>query len=148
VETTTVNALLRRLYPEDYSSLRIDAHHVIEDRTFDKFRSDWKLLGWESSDDMAALPILYEFHIRTPKNLPGIRELARQKDVTSLTHELLQTINLNKIKNVDDLISAYRNYYFKTPYRSYAEPLLKAIQKRIDKQRTLSKGFRQLRKSK
>jgi hypothetical protein len=114
-ETGTLNTLNRVLTPDQFpGSIRLDAHHLIEDRMYKFFPDDWKLLGWESSDDMMATAIQWESHIRSSaskKGLPGFED--RPDALLSLTKRLLDEIPDGKYKNADDLIDAYIHFYKK-----------------------------------
>lgn len=155
VESDAYNQLVQRLFPGDYpTNLRIDDHHLIEDRTYTKFQKIWQLIGWKSADDMAAIPLMYEFHIRSPKTLlPGIKTgLDDGTNLKSLTGLLKDAIKLDKINNTDQLLNAYEDFY-----RSYAtkngntdiwvkaRTVIKAVRLEISKQETLAKGFKSLK---
>jgi hypothetical protein len=131
VVTGAYNQIVQRLYPNDYVFLRVDAHHVIEERTYDKFRAGWQMLGWESAEDMPALPLMYEYHIRTPKHLPGIEDLAKKNDWTSLSADLRTHINLDAIDSPEALLRAYAAYYFRQKIWKDVEPVLRAVERQI-----------------
>jgi hypothetical protein len=111
-ETRALNALNLALTPGDYPGVRFDAHHLIEDRTYEKFAKDWKMLGWNSADDMMASAVPSESHIRSSaskKGLPGFED--RPEALTSLTKRLQDEIPLDKYTSADDLIDAYVAFY-------------------------------------
>jgi hypothetical protein len=121
-ETYALNALSRRLHEADYPGLRVDAQHVVEQRGFEKFQDSWRLLDWGSVEDMPAMPVMYEWHIRSPQRLPGFGRghgnmavLPASKlpieDVKSLTKELFDAADLARIKTPSELLAAYRKYY-------------------------------------
>lgn len=111
VETRLFNKLITQLYPNEYDTLLVDAHHFIEKRAFAPFKDTWLRLGWQSTNDMPAIPLMARYHRRTPKNLPGVAGLAIEKDIISLTDELERTINLSKIDSPIILIRNYRDFY-------------------------------------
>ena len=141
VETGVFNGIVRRLYPDDYPSLRLDAHHVVEERAFERFSDDWKLLGWSSPTDMAALPVFYEHHIRSPKRLPGLGQLGRELDAKSLTQELLKAIHPDKAKTPFALLDAYRGFYSRGGLRR-AVPVLDAIDRELARRYSLRRIIR------
>jgi hypothetical protein len=147
VESDAYNQLVKRLFPGDFPDLRIDDHHIIEARAYAKFQKTWQLIGWKSSDDMAAIPLMTEFHIRSPKTLlPDIKGgLALKDDFTSLTNILQASVDLNKIKTTDQLLNAYEDVYRKTKIWDSVKPVLKAVRLEISKQETLAKGFKSLK---
>lgn len=136
VETGLFNGIVRRLYPDDYPSLRLDAHHLVEERTFERFSDEWRLLGWSSPADMPALPVFYEHHIRSPKRLPGIGQLGRELDAKSLTQELLKAIRPDREKDAFSLLDAYRGFYSRGGLRR-AVPVLDAIDRELSRRYTL-----------
>ena len=143
-----LNAIVKALYPKDYPSLRTDAHHVIEDRAYEKFKDAWKLIGWDSPNDMAAIGVLYEFHIRSPKRLPGIAELGKQEDMLSLTQELLHAIDLSKIDTPEQLIAEYRKYYYTTELWKKTAPVLDRVERQLSLAKSRQKLFQELKKLK
>ncbi len=147
-ETKTFNALIKRLYPDDFPSLRIDAHHIIEGRAYENFAETWKLLGWESANDMPAIPLLYEFHIRSPKRLTGMQELVKKGDITSLSRQLLTTIKLEKINSPEELIKSYIAYYSKTAIWKDVRPVLQSVEQEITRRKTAARLVRELTKAK
>jgi hypothetical protein len=135
-ETYTLNALTRRLYPgrttigftksgvpikgpKEYLSLRLDAQHIVEQRAFAKkeWGKDWALLGWKSTNDMPAIPVMHEWHIRSPKNLMGMDDVyldAAEKpiqDVFSLTDEMEKALKLDKFAKPEDYLRALSTFY-------------------------------------
>jgi hypothetical protein len=148
LETGTFNALVKQLYPKDFPSLRVDAHHIIEDRTYERFRDTWKLLGWESAEDMPAIPLMYEYHIRSPKRLPRIEELGKKKDIKSLSKELESAIKLDKFTSPEELIDAYMRFYQKEAIWKDVRPVLEAVQYEISVRRSRARLVRELKKAK
>jgi hypothetical protein len=142
-ESKAYDQLVKRLFPDDYASLRIDDHHIFEARTYDKFKKTWQLLGWKSADDMPAIALMYELHIRAPKQLlPDINVwVFDEENVKSLTALLLKNINLDKITTTDALLDAYEDFYRRTKIWNYVRPTLKAVRLEIRRQETLAKGF-------
>lgn len=67
-KTRSFNKMVNDLFPNDYSSLRLDAHHIIERRSYERFKDIFRRLGWSSSDEMDSLTVHYEAHILSPKN--------------------------------------------------------------------------------
>lgn len=115
-ETATFNLLLRRLYPRDIKTEEVlDAHHIIEQRFFEKFTSTWHLLGWESPRDMPCIALAKAYHRRSPKRLRSIEDLAREvrggQGVSSLSQELQQAIRADRMKTPEQLIEAYKRFY-------------------------------------
>jgi hypothetical protein len=147
LETGLFNDLMRLLYPNDYPSLRLDAHHVIEDRAFAHFAKDWGLLGWKSADDMATIPLFYELHIRSPKRIPGVTELGQRLDARSLTGELLSQIDVTAAPNVFALLNTYRGYYARGGI-TRALPVIDAIEKELSSALTRAKLVQQAKKLK
>jgi hypothetical protein len=153
-ETYTVNALTRRLYPGEAIEigLRLDAQHIVEQRAFEVYKKDWALLGWESTLDMPALPIMHEWHIPSPKNLPGlnkpalVEELEKPiEDVFSLTKEMERDLKLEKFKSADQYLEALKDFYklsIKNKRNQPVEPLnnlvkcVEQIQRELDRART------------
>lgn len=97
-ETSALNHLNRVLTPDDYpGGIRFDAHHLVEDRTYQKFAAEWKLIGWQKPEDMMATAIPWESHIRSSaskKGLAGFEE--RPEALLSLTKRLQDAIPLDK----------------------------------------------------
>lgn len=124
-ESYALNALTRRLYPGSAIDIgvRLDAQHVIEKRTFDKFVKDWALLGWQSKEDMPAMVVMHDWHIPSPKNLPGLKDVRLKndtipiEDVFSLTKEMERELPLEKFKKVEDYLSAVKKFYSGSPIK-------------------------------
>jgi hypothetical protein len=135
IEIDAYNQLVQRLYPHDYpTGLRVDAHHIIEERTYTKFARIWQSIGWRTSDDMAAIGLMYEFHIRSPKTLPGLRRWAVKEDVKSLTNELKAAIpesRINKLNTVYELLNEYEEFYRGTPIWKDVKPVLRGVRGEI-----------------
>lgn len=159
-ETYALNALTKRLYPDDFGSLRVDAQHVVEQRAFEKFKADWKLLGWNSVEDMPAMPVMWEWHIRSPGKLPGFEtaegmyKLPKSQipieEVKSLTKELFDAADIQKIKTAEELLNAYRAFYERpNKYSRYAKPMrpfvkaIDEIERALTRARTQSKLVQQ-----
>jgi hypothetical protein len=143
-ETGLFNRIVETLYPDDYPSLQLDAHHVVEERAFERFRGDWALLGWKSPDHMATIAVFHEHHIRSPKRLPGIAQRARELDAKSLSKELLAAVHPDRATDVFALIGQYRGFYARGGTRR-ALGVLDAIERRLSLQRsrrTLVRGLR------
>jgi hypothetical protein len=182
-ETKVFNGIMKALYPEKYlDDFRLDAQHVLEQRAFDKWAATWKKLGWQSKSDLPAIPLHYKFHIRTPKDpgtlsqmvreeggkfIPekagegagGLAEIARKKDIVSLTDALERAITkeqLAAMKTPDEYIAKAIDFYStRAVTRDRQEigaigkdivPVLKAIQRELDNVATLEKGFKELTK--
>jgi hypothetical protein len=145
-ETSAFNAIVQRLFPKDFPSLRLDAHHIIEARTFEKFRSEWKLLGWNSAEEMPSIALFYEYHIRSPKRLKGLEGIAKNVDATSLTQELFKNIDLDKINTADELISAYEAFYSRQAIWKDVRPALAEVRRELTARRTAAKLVRSLKK--
>jgi hypothetical protein len=111
VETGAYNAIVRALYPEEVTRNIIDSHHIIEERTYHKFRDTWQKLGWGSADMMPATPLMSERHRRSPKRLPGMEESGHRLNLSSLSTDLQKAVNLDKIDSVDELLLAYKRAY-------------------------------------
>jgi hypothetical protein len=144
-ETGLFNGIVQLLYPEDYASLRLDSHHVAEERTYTRFRADWELLGWKSPLDMATIAVPYEYHIRSPKRLPGIDQIGKDLDARSLTQELLKHIDVNGYRDVFDLLEAYKGFYNRNGLRR-ALPVLDAIENELARRRSVRKIIREVKK--
>ena len=96
---------------------RLDAQHVIEKRTFKVFEKEWNLLGWRSIEDMPAMAIMHEWHIPSPKNLPGMRDMKLIddampiEDVFSLTKEMERDLPLENFNTAEDYLKALKKFY-------------------------------------
>lgn len=113
-EAGTYKAIIEELYPNNGPLIRIDAHHIIEGRTYEKFKDTWKLLDWHSAEDMLSLPLMYEGHILSPrgKKMPSdLFHLAKEKDYISFTNELKKAVVLEEIDTPEELIKAYKRFY-------------------------------------
>ena len=141
VESDAYNQIVKRLYPKDYGSLLIDDHHIIEERTFEKFKKTWQLLGWTSEKEMPSIALMYEFHRRTPRTLlPDVKVWKfPDEDVKSLTGLLKGKINLDKIATTDKLLDAYEDFYRGTGIWSDVEPALKDVRREIARRETAAK---------
>lgn len=139
IETQAYNGLARRLFPEEFSDLLIEDHHILEQRVFPTFQKTLQLLGWKSTDDIASIPLMKEFHTRSPKSLlPDIKsDLAEKTDFTTLSSVLQNGVKLNKIKTTDELLNAYEDVYRSTAIRDQVLPVLKEIRTQISIQQTL-----------
>jgi hypothetical protein len=145
-ETGAFNAIVQRLYPNDYPSLQLNAHHIIEERTYDKFSNDWKLLGWNLADDLPCIPLLYEFHIRSPKRLPGIEKFSKANDIKSLSKQLQSSIKLDKIRTSDELLAEYAVFYGRTAIWKDVRPLLTKIDNELARRRAAARLVREMKK--
>jgi hypothetical protein len=142
-ETYACNSLTKRLYPRAsiraeliaYAKLhklpmpskveidnlakanRLDAQHVIEKRTFEVFKKEWNMLGWGSENDMPAMAIMHEWHIPSPKNLPGMEgrmlndDAIPIEDVFSLTKEMEARLPLKDFNTAEDYLKALKKFY-------------------------------------
>jgi len=139
IESEAYNALVRRLFPDNFSDLLIEDHHILEQRVYPKFQKILQQLGWKSTDDIASIPLMKEFHTRSPKSLlPEIKgDLAELGDFTSLSNVLIRGVDLNKIKTIDELLNAYEDVYRKTAIREWVLPVLKEIRRQISIRQTL-----------
>jgi hypothetical protein len=116
-ETNEFNRVVKALYPEEVgphgrvknADLRLDAHHIIEEETYKYFADNFKRLGFDSPQDMPAMAIGYEAHIRSPRTL-----LDSTKEWKSLTKELKEQIDPANYENLEGLINAYKGYYSET----------------------------------
>ena len=109
-----INAVLAATHPNAFrAGARLDAHHIIEQHTFELFKSDFELLGWKSPDEMPAILLETEYHIRSPRRLLGIQD-GPDAPVrpNSLTRDLLSLI-VKKHTKLEDALAAYRAYYMK-----------------------------------
>jgi hypothetical protein len=169
-ETKVFNGIMKVLYPEKFlDEFRLDAQHIVEQRAFDKFKSIWNKLGWDSRVDLPAIPLHYRFHIRSPKYVETfaemmsakernafaeVAEIAKKKDIVSLTDLLERAItgeNLAKMSKPEEYIAKLIDFY--TPSKSDKlkrevgeigkdiVPVLKEIEREIGNVRTLEKGF-------
>lgn len=145
VETGLFNELVGMLYPKDYPSLRLDAHHVIEQRAFELFRKDWASLGWTKPQDMVAIPVFYEFHIRSPKRLPVLRKLGEELDARSLSKELFKQVDPKRAGDVFALLKAYKAYYAKGGL-TRAIPVLEAIENELSRRRSAARIVKEVKK--
>ena len=172
-ETRVFNGIMKTLYPEKYlDEFRLDAQHLIEQRAFEPFQSMWVKMGWVSKRDLPAIPLHYNFHIRTPKaedvfpkmlgearkGFAETAELAKRKDIVSLTDSIERAIPLADIKKMKPEEYVAKAIEFYTPSKIGKEkreigalgkdivPVLKEVQQEIDRIRTLEKGFKSLRK--
>lgn len=122
VESSTLNLILERLYPNGPKpDLVAQAHHFIEERTFEYFKDDFALLGWKSTNDFPAITLMMEYHINSmqpgrmlSKELKDLAKLAKSEEIYSLTQELIKWIpekELEKIDKLETLLAKYTAYY-------------------------------------
>lgn len=109
-----INSVLAATHPNAFRrGARLDAHHILEQYTYEQFETDFNLLGWKSPDEMPAILYETEYHIRSPRRLLGIEGgLDAPLRPPSLTKEL-QALVMTKHKTLEDAIAAYRAYYMK-----------------------------------
>jgi hypothetical protein len=141
IETGTFNDILRKLYPKQAGTHEVlDAHHIIEERTYEMFKDTWTLLGWDSPGKMPAIPLPREYHRRSPKRLQSIGKLAQEvregKGVSSLSQELIKNVDLTKIKSPEELIDKYVEFYTREGMAKDVIPLLNAVKREITRRRT------------
>jgi hypothetical protein len=113
-ETGLLNRMSTVLDPanEFKPSLRYSAHHIVEDRMYSAFAKEWKLIGWNSRDDMMATAVSYEAHIYSPKGgkLPGLPE--DEEGLKALGKRLEAYVGKpSDYESAPDLIDAYIKFY-------------------------------------
>lgn len=162
-ETGAFNTIMKYLYPSSpIPDRRMDAHHIIEERLFEKFKSDWALLGWESPNDMPAISLLTEYHIRSlqpgrslSKESEYLADLAEAKSIYSLSKELEREIDIKAFKTVEEVLKAYKNYYLRQMNTKSIPPRIRnsildtldAVENELSKQKNLQKLFKGLKDS-
>jgi hypothetical protein len=124
-KTRSFNKMIKELFPEDYSSLRLDAHHIIERRSYEKFEDIFRRLGWSSASEMASLAVHYEAHILSPKKL-----LEFPTTAFSLTRELINIIDSKEYQTFEEMLKAYEDYYKSSGWAKKVEGFFADVRRR------------------
>jgi hypothetical protein len=96
----------------DYISMQLDSHHIVEARHYDKFAADLrKHFGWNSSEDMDAIAIHTEWHIRSGRNMARDLAWVGAENELSLTADLTKFVNKRNPSTVRHLFEAHRDFY-------------------------------------
>jgi len=138
--TSLWNEYVRKLFPGDYESLALDAHHIIESRFFEIYADVFKKLGIASEAEMPCMAVHYSSHRLSPRNMiiydkpttwksiiefffPHIKDLGRPVSVEgmSLTKELMAEIPSSSNLTFEELLNAYQNFYRKTAWSEKLE---------------------------
>lgn len=78
-----------KLADTDYIAIRLDAQHIVENTWYNKFADDFKkAFGWQSGNDMDAIALHTEWHIRSGANLSTDIGLVGAEKEVSLTKAL------------------------------------------------------------
>lgn len=121
-ETGAFNRGVRDVYgysvaDVEYVALRLDAHHIIEERYFARFQNEFRQkLKWNTGDDMDTIALHTEWHIRSGKNMSkNLGRVGADKEV-SLTKALDDAIKLRDqqaggFTNLRQLVDAYEEVY-------------------------------------
>lgn len=115
-KTSIFNEEIKKKFPEQMESLRLDAHHIIEARQYERFKNILKKIGWTSSDQMPAIAVHYISHIRSPKKIKELTGLKVAQETSSLSWELYKSVSSKHYKNVLEMINAYEEFYKKTAW--------------------------------
>jgi hypothetical protein len=107
-------------YDIDYVKLRLDAHHIVEDEWFAPFASEFRAkLGWQTAEDMDAIALHTEWHIRSGKGLAGKGLQGAEKE-PSLSAALRQHLADQQrrpdgttvpFKSAKEVVEAHRSFY-------------------------------------
>ena len=124
-KTRRFNELIRIVYglavsDPKYVANRLDAHHIIEDTWHKYFKSEMaRVFGWQTSDDMAAIALSTEWHIRSGDNLSSKLGLRGAEGHVSLSKMLQDHLFLwqpvlprgRSFKSLANLVNAYEEFY-------------------------------------
>lgn len=154
------NSVVRLLYGTAQERISwLTAHHIILDTYFDRFKSDWRRVGWRTERDMAAILVHSDGHYGFPTaEAIGRGDFAPPSDIqarpnhgtatslTDLTTHLAKREKTRPFRNVLELIEAHEDWYIerfsivgKSGRRTWPEQYRKILKPILDELRRVRK---------
>jgi hypothetical protein len=110
-----------KLSDREYVGIRLDAQHIVEARWYAKFPKDFeKAFGWKSAEEMEAIALHTEWHIRSGEKLStnlNLRGAEREPSLTKALQDYLQNAQtapdgaLKPFTNLKEVFKAHEAFY-------------------------------------
>ena len=129
-ECMEFHGIIKKLYPNDYWQLCLEAHHVIEKHFFKKYTKFFKNeMGYNSENDMPAVAIHSIWHRNTPKK--KLKQMVNS-DLTGLSQHLINAFKEKKDYSPTAMIEIYKNAYDKIEYEGHLIEILPNVWKVVE----------------